>query len=128
MNTKYIFGFEKLDLYIELKKFIKEIYFATKEFPDSEKFGLISQIRRAAISIASNIVEGNSRNSFKDRIHFVNMAYSSLMEVVCQIDISNELGYIGIEKVDALRLKVEYIAKLINGYKRYQEKQLEQKP
>jgi len=122
MSAKYFFGFEKLDVYIELKKFIKEIYSITSEFPDSEKFGLISQIRRTSISVASNITEGNSRPSSKERVYFSNMAYGSLMEVLCQIDIAYELGYIESVKVEMLRLKVELIAKLINGYKRYQEK------
>jgi four helix bundle protein len=121
----YVFGFEKLEVYSEVKKFIKEIYLITLRFPDIEKFGLISQLRRAAISVASNIAEGNSRNSAKDRIHFVNLAYSSLMEVVCQIDIAQELNYLRNEDVDLLRKKIEQIAILINGYRRYQEKQTE---
>lgn len=69
-DNKYVFGFEKLDLYKESKIFIKDIYLITQSFPELEKFGLVSQLRRASVSIVSNIVEGNSRNSKKDKIHF----------------------------------------------------------
>ena len=67
MGTAYVFSFEKLEVYKETKELIKDLYIITREFPDSEKFGLITQIRRAAISIASNIAEGNSRKQVKTK-------------------------------------------------------------
>src|SRR5208283_917724 len=122
MGPAYVFSFEKLEVYKETKELIKDIYIITHEFPDSEKFGLITQIRRAAISTASNIAEGNTRKTSKDRIHFINIAFGSLMEVVCQIDISYELGYVKLDVVNKLRERIEKIARMINGLKNYQEK------
>ena len=78
----YIFSFEKLEVWIESKEFTKQIYAITSKFPDTEKFGLISQIRRASISIASNIAEGSARKSFKDKAHFSTIAFGSAVEVL----------------------------------------------
>ena len=69
-------------------------YKLVKNFPANEKFCLINQMTRAAISIPSNIAEGTSRNSTKDKIHFINIAYASMMELTCQYEIALELGYI----------------------------------
>ena len=84
----YKFSFEKLNVWIDSKEFIKQIYLITKTFPDEEKFGLINQLRRASVSIASNLAEGTSRNTNKDKAHFTTLAFSSLMEVLNQIIIS----------------------------------------
>jgi len=76
------------------KDLVKEVYRVTKGFPAGEKFGLVSQINRAVISAASNIAEGSGRTSRKDQAHFTQLAYGSLMEVACQMEISFELGFI----------------------------------
>lgn len=86
------FGFERLDVYRHAKELVKAVYRLTGTFPSEERFGLTNQIRRAAVSVASNIAEGQGRLSRKDQAHFSQMAYSSLMEVACQADIANELG------------------------------------
>ncbi len=78
----HIYSFEKLEVWVASKSFTKEIYIVTSGFPESEKFGLISQIRRASISICSNLAEGSARASFKDKAHFTNMAFSSAIEVL----------------------------------------------
>jgi four helix bundle protein len=83
-----------LDVYILAKEIVMYNYKLTKAFPDYEKYSLVQQMNRAAISIPSNIAEGTSRNSIKDRIHFVNIAYASLMELTCQMEISYDLKYI----------------------------------
>ncbi|MFV8337082.1 four helix bundle protein [Flavobacterium sp. RSP29] len=70
------------------------MYFLTSTFPDSEKFGLISQLRRASVSICSNIAEGSVRSSYKDEAHFTTMAFSSAIEVLNQIILSFELNII----------------------------------
>jgi len=90
----YIFSFEKLEVWIEAKNFTKIIYKLTASFPDSEKYALVSQLRRASVSICSNIAEGSARNSFKDKAHFTNMAFSSAVEVLNQIIISFELDFL----------------------------------
>lgn len=73
---------------------VKEIYSLTKSFPDTEKFGLTSQMRRAAVSISSNISEGASRKSQIERNRFYEIARSSLVELDTQIEISIELEYL----------------------------------
>lgn len=116
----YTFGFEKLDVYQMGKSFVKDIYALTKRFPDVEKYGLVSQINRSAVSVVSNLVEGNSRNTPKDKAHFTQLSYSSLMEVLCQIDISRELEYITIDDYHKMRLQVEDLAKRLNGLRKRQ--------
>jgi four helix bundle protein len=116
----YTFGFEKLDVYQMGKSFVKDIYALTKRFPDVEKYGLVSQINRSAVSVVSNLVEGNSRNTPKDKAHFTQLSYSSLMEVLCQIDISRELEYITIDDYNKVRLQVEDLAKRLNGLRKRQ--------
>ncbi|MCQ2322963.1 MAG: four helix bundle protein, partial [Bacteroidales bacterium] len=64
-----------------------------KKFPKLEQYALCDQIRRASISIPSNIAEGNSRNSNKEKIHYIEIAYGSLMETYCQLILSNDLNY-----------------------------------
>lgn len=66
----HTFSFEKLTVWVDSKELVKMIYSITKQFPDEEKFGLISQLRRASISIASNLAEGTSRMTNKDKAHF----------------------------------------------------------
>jgi four helix bundle protein len=89
-----MFRFQKLNVYILAKEIVMYNYKLTKAFPDYEKYSLVQQMNRAAISIPSNIAEGTSRNSIKDRIHFINIAYASLMELTCQMEISYDLKYI----------------------------------
>ena len=78
----YTFSFEKLNVWIDLKELIKLIYNVTKEFPSEEKFGLTNQLRRVSVSIASNLAEGPSRNTNKDKAHFTTLSFSSLVEVL----------------------------------------------
>jgi four helix bundle protein len=81
---------------------VKEVYELTKEFPVEEKFGLTSQMRRASISIPSNISEGTSRTHKKDRIRFYEIARSSLVELDTQVEISCELNYLNRKQLDEL--------------------------
>ena len=90
----HVYSFEKLEVWVEAKEFAKRIYVLTSGFPDSEKYGLTSQLRRASVSVCSNIAEGSARQSYKDKSHFTTMAFSSALEVVNQLIISKELGFI----------------------------------
>jgi four helix bundle protein len=81
MST-YTFPFEKLEAWQDAKKLVIDIYATTKIFPDAEKFGLINQINRAAVSVASNLAEGSSRTSLKDQAYFSQLAYSSLSDFI----------------------------------------------
>ena len=76
MHKDYKYSFEKLNVWQNARKFVMEVYQITDKFPKHEKFGLIDQIRRAAVSIPANIAEGTSRLSNKDQAHFTNIAYS----------------------------------------------------
>ena len=119
----HVFSFEKLEIWIEAKEFIKQIYNVTSKFPDTEKFGLISQLRRASISIASNIAESSARKSFKDKIHFSTIAFSSSVEVLNQLIISFELSFISETDYIELRKMLESITNKINALRNYQIEQ-----
>ncbi len=116
----YTFSFEKLNVWIDSKELVKLIYTITKKFPDEEKFGLISQLRRASISVASNIAEGTSRNTNKDKAHFSTIAFSSLMEVLNQIIISKELRFIEESDYKTIRIEIEKISNKLNALKKSQ--------
>jgi four helix bundle protein len=114
-STMYTFSFEKLDVWNRSRQLTKCIYKITKKFPDEEKFGIISQLRRASISVCSNIAEGSSRKSKKDQIHFYNIAYSSLMETLNQLIISNDLEFIDCQSLSDTRKEIHTISRMING-------------
>lgn len=88
------FTYHKLQVWHLAKELVIAVYKTTKGFPAEEKYGLASQLNRAAVSVASNIAEGSGRTSRKDQAHFTQLAYGSLMEVACQMEISFELGFI----------------------------------
>ncbi|MFT4699114.1 MAG: four helix bundle protein [Flavobacteriaceae bacterium] len=90
----YKFSFEKLNVWIDSKELIKMIYKLTYKFPDEEKFSLTCQLRRASVSVASNLAEGTSRKTNKDKAHFTTIAFSSLMEVLSQVIIAKELNFV----------------------------------
>ena len=85
------FSFEKLTAWTDSKELVTCIYTITQQFPDEEKFGLTSQLRRASVSVASSIAEESLRNTHKDKAYFTSMSYSSLMEVLNQLIIAKEL-------------------------------------
>lgn len=120
----YIYSFEKLDVWVEAKDFTKEIYKLTSKFPDSEKFGLTSQLRRACVSICSNIAEGTTRSSFRDQAHFSTISFGSAVEVLNQLIIAFELGYISELEYNTSRNLLENITRKINFLKNYQVKQI----
>jgi four helix bundle protein len=92
--------------------FGKEIYEATKRFPSSEIYGLTNQLRKAAVSIPSNIAEGQGRISPKEFRQFLSISLGSLAEVETQIIIANEIGYLAKEELDSLRIKIDHIRKM----------------
>ena len=116
----YKFSFEKLNVWIDSKELIKLIYNVTKEFPSEEKFGLTNQLRRASVSIASNLAEGTSRNTNKDKAHFTTLSFSSLMEVLNQIIIARELDFLNEENYQILRLEIEKVSNKLNALRNSQ--------
>lgn len=116
----YQFPFEKLEVWRLSKDLVKSIYAVTGNFPSSEKYGLSSQINRAAVSVASVIAEGSSRSTRKDQAHYSQMAYGSLMEVACQIMIANDLGYMSAEDYDEMMGHIHKIGNKINALRKFQ--------
>ena len=114
------FSFEKLLFWDDIRILVKDIYKITSSFPDDEKFGLISQMRRSSISISSNIAEGTSRVSLKDQAHFSQIAYSSMMELLSQTIVSVDLAYMTIENQNEIREKIENLSRQINALRKSQ--------
>ena len=88
------FSFEKLNVWQKSRQLSVAIYTLTKSFPDEERFGLISQMRRCAVSVSSNIAEGSGRHSSKDKARFTEISYSSLLELLNQLILSQDLELI----------------------------------
>ena len=93
----------------------KEIYGITKDFPTDERFGLISQLRRAAVSIPSNIAEGQARYSQREFLRFISNARGSLAEVETQLLLSMELGYVPESEMQKLNRRTAEVGRLLNG-------------
>lgn len=118
----YIYSFEKLDVWQKARKLNSKIYTTTKKFPKEETYGLVQQLKRASISISSNLAEGSSRNTYRDKARFTNIAYSSLMEVLNQLILSKDLEYISENEYLELRPLVEEIGNKLNALLNYQLK------
>jgi four helix bundle protein len=116
----YIYSFEKLEVWNEVKEFAKSIYTITSTFSDSEKYGLVSQLRRASVSICSNIAEGSARNSYKDKAHFTTMAFGSTVEVLNQLILCFELNFITESDYLKLTCDIESITNKLNGLRSFQ--------
>ncbi len=116
----YQFGFEKLKVWQNARELIVLIYKITNTFPKEERYCLSDQLRRAIISVSSNLAEGSARNSSKDQAHFTNLAYSSLMEVLNQLYIAIDLNYISHEIFIDLRTKISGIANQLNALRNTQ--------
>ena len=116
----HIYSFEKLDVWRLSRALAVEVYRTTKTFPSEERFGLSSQIRRAAISIASNLAEGSSRISGKDKAHFSVIAYSSMMELLNQLIIAHDLEYISLDELAVFRAKINEISSKLSALRNSQ--------
>jgi four helix bundle protein len=120
--------FRNLNVYTKSKELVKQIYELLKKFPKEEQFALCDQLRRAVISIPSNIAEGSGRNSQKDQAHFYNIAYGSLMEVFSQLDIACDLGYISQEEFEQMELLINEEAKMLSGLIAKRKQPIAQRP
>jgi four helix bundle protein len=92
------FYYRKLDVYNLAKDFVIKAYQLLRKYHEEERYALCDQLRRSVISIPSNIAEGAGRMAIKERIHFYDIAYGSLTESLCQMEISRDLGYINEEE------------------------------
>src|SRR2546421_757594 len=107
---KMRFRFEKLKVWREARAINRLVYRLTKKFPRQELFAMISQIRRASLSVSSNIAEGSGRNSDKDFAHFLELAYGSLMEVASCFYLALDEGYVSEEDLGPLFDNIEKLA------------------
>ena len=107
-------NFESLRVWQDARKLVADIYSNSTGFPKEENFGLLLQIKRAAISIASNLAEGSARHGQKDKAHFYAIAYSSLMELKCQLIIAEDLGFNSSELSKHYTTELEKIARQIS--------------
>ena len=115
-DAKY--SYKNLEAYKKSKTLVKQVYALLKKFPKEETYALCDQLRRAVISVPSNIAEGSGRTSAKDQAHFFEMAFGSLMEVDCQIDIAKDLGYIAQPDMDIINEQISRVAALLSGMRR----------
>jgi four helix bundle protein len=108
-------SFTDLDAWKEGHKVVLVVYKMTKQFPKDEMFGLVSQMRRCAVSITSNIAEGFSRQSYKEKVQFYAIAQGSVIELQNQLLIAKDVGYIAEEKFQNTAEQTIKVHKIING-------------
>ena len=115
-----MYNFEKLEVWHVARKLVTATYKLLQGFPTEERFALCDQIRRAAISIPSNIAEGGSRISPKEQMHFMEIAYGSLMELYCQLLIATDIGYLQQDQTDFIEAHrlIDQTAKMLSGLRK----------
>jgi four helix bundle protein len=106
---------KKLDVWNRAVDFVVAVYKITEGFPKDEKFGLVSQLRRAAVSVPANIAEGTARNSSKEFAHFLSNAQGSASEVETELLIAHRLGYLDERNFLGLRASLDNIGRMITG-------------
>jgi four helix bundle protein len=106
---------EKLDAWKKAIEFVVAVYGATDSFPKDERFGLISQLRRASVSIPANIAEGAGRKSYKEFVHFLSTSQGSASEVDTELLIANRLGYLESSQYLQLRSSLDEIGRMLTG-------------
>lgn len=122
-----LFSYERLEVYKASRSFVKQVYQLVATFPADERFALSSQVRRAAVSITANIAEGCGRASIKEKIHFIEIAFGSLLEVYSELQTAQDLGYLDEIQVNIIRSNVTDIAKMLSGLKNSYERKLQDK-
>lgn len=112
------FGYRRLIAYQRAMEVVKNVYALLKKFPKEEQFALCSQLRRSAVSVTSNIAEWTTRYSYKDKIHFLEIAFGSLMEAMSQLEIANTLEYITDDDLHNIEIKINETAQLLTSLQR----------
>lgn len=110
----YLKSYKELIVWQKSMQLVKEVFLITDKFPKSETYGLISQMRRSAVSIPSNIAEGYGRKSKKEYSQFYSIAYGSTLELETQLIISKELNFIDIKDFQKINSLLEEVAKMLN--------------
>ena len=109
------FSYRKLRVYQQAKELVICVYGLLPLFPKEEQYALCDQLRRAVISIPSNIAEGMGRASVKEQVHFIEIAFGSLNEVMCQLELARELNYISDIQLKDSEVLVKSIAQMLSG-------------
>lgn len=109
------FSFEGLRVYQAARQLVKDVYVLVNKLPAIENFALSSQIRRAIVSVKANIAEGSGRNHAKDKAHFIDMAYGSLMETYSELETAADLGYLTGKEVKTIKPQFVDVAKMLSG-------------
>lgn len=118
------YPFEKLRVYQEARRMVTFIYRLIREYPDEERYAICAQMRRSAVSVTSNIAEGTSRSTLKDKIHFLEISYGSLMELFSQLQVSLDLGYISQDTYLEARNFIVAVAQPLSGLRNSYLKQV----
>jgi four helix bundle protein len=113
-----MFNFEKLEVWQKAIDFADVVYNETRAFPAEERFGLTNQVRRAAVSISSNIAEGSSRSSKNDFARFTEIAAGSLFEAVSQAFIARNQGFLGENEFQKIYADAEEMSRMLSGLRR----------
>ncbi len=114
-------GHRDLDVWQKSMQFVTALYKETEAFPRHELYGLTNQLRRAAVSIPSNIAEGCGRNSKREFHQFLSLARGSLLEVETQVEIARNLGYVSEKRFRELLMKTNEIGRMLNGLRSWCE-------
>ena len=109
------FSFEKLLAYKSARQLVKDIYTLQKKLPCEEKYALGDQIRRSSVSVVANLAEGCGRFSPKEKIHFVEISYGSLLEAYCELQLARDFGYISENAFIDIGARFEETAKMLSG-------------
>ena len=112
---EYNFSYRKLNVYQLSRNLVKDIYRMVNTFPPKEIYALGDQMRRAVVSIPSNIAEGTAKTSPKEQFHFLEISYGSLMELMCQTEIAYDLGYIGTNDYKLIEDAIGCIYKMLSS-------------
>jgi four helix bundle protein len=113
--TEPKYSYKNLEAYKESKTLVKQVYALLKKFPKEEQYALCDQLRRAVISVPSNIAEGSGRYSVKEQLHFIEIAYGSLLEVECQIDIAHDVKYVSDSEFVNVNNQIDKVSTLLSG-------------
>ena len=116
-------NFRDLDVWKDSISLVKEVYLIVETLPDSEKFGLIPQIKRCSISIPSNIAEGSAKDSQKDFVRFLQISLGSAFELETQLEICHQLSFINEKVINKLVKEIVIIQKRINALIKYSKSQ-----
>ena len=113
--TNHDFSFEGLRVYQATRQLVKDVYVLVNKFPAVENFALSSQVRRAVVSVSANIAEGSGRNHAKDKAHFIDIAYGSLLETYSELLTAADLKYITEQEVLGIKSQFVDVGKMLSG-------------